>query len=427
MRIVFATSYYPPYAVGGAEESAFALARALRGRGHDVEVYVPLLGPLSPEDPQTSPIDLGYRVERPGVPVRSRVFDRPRVQTRFARALAAAAGSADLIHVQTLDLLPAAWVAARRAGVPLVASIRDLSGVCSVSVCLLEAPRVPPDCGVIKLERQCVPRFRELYGGSAPRTGAAALVRFATARGRARLLRDCDAVVSVGSDLGRLYADAGLVEPRTVVHIPNIAEAPTGGQTSGAEYGLVSGSYAVYGGKVSHGKGSAYLLAAAKKARQVEPDFVLAVAGNATEDWQSQLQDAEPVRYLGRLPRAELMELYRHARFAVVPSIWPEPFGRATVEAAAAGVTAIGTRTGGIPDVVIHRETGLLVEPRDTDALCDAIVTLWRDPDWARSLGDRAKRRVIDHFSPNVVADATFGLYEEVLSRTRASPRASAA
>lgn len=421
MKLVFVSSYYPPYTVGGAEKSTYALARAVRALGHRVDVLAPLLGPEPPQDDFTTTVDLGYRMKKPGTPLAPRVFDRLSVHARMQQALAGRLEGVEAVHAQTLDLLPAAYLAARRAGLPLIASIRDLGAVCPVNVCLLERPRVHADCGIRRLERSCVPHFRALYGGSFPRNEAAAAVRFATARGRAALLRRCDAVVSVGSDLGLLYADAGLVDPERLHHIPNIAEIPgRPAQPAPPPGGLRAGGYVAYAGKVSHGKGIRFLLEAVDLARREAPDLELAVAGRADEQWAPRLE-RPGVHALGRLNDQAMRGLYAGARLAVVPSIWPEPFPRAAIEAAAAGVAVVGTRAGGIPDAIDHERTGLLVEPRDAPDLAAALVRLWSDDGLRARLAEAARADAADRFSSHRVAERFERLYVALAAGRSAS------
>ncbi|HRZ84164.1 MAG TPA: glycosyltransferase family 4 protein, partial [Candidatus Hydrogenedentes bacterium] len=81
-------------------------------------------------------------------------------------------------------------------------------------------------------------------------------------------------------------------------------------------------------------------------------------------------------RPLGWMSHAEALSLYQGADIAVVPSLWREPFGLVAVEAMAAGLPVVASDTGGLSDIVLPGETGLLVPPGDEGSLAAALETL---------------------------------------------------
>ena len=86
----------------------------------------------------------------------------------------------------------------------------------------------------------------------------------------------------------------------------------------------------------------------------------------------------------------------------------------AVLEAMAAGVPVIGTRVGGIPELVSHGETGIVVEPEDPRALATALDELARDPARRAAFGRSARERVAARFSAEAVARQTVSLYREL-------------
>jgi glycosyltransferase involved in cell wall biosynthesis len=89
----------------------------------------------------------------------------------------------------------------------------------------------------------------------------------------------------------------------------------------------------------------------------------------------------------------------------------------ALVEAAAAAVPTIGTRAGGTPEVIIDRETGLLVDPEDWHGLAGACIRLLEDSERAKALGAAARKRAIGEFSPGAMIDRTLQVYAASLNR----------
>jgi glycogen synthase len=132
------------------------------------------------------------------------------------------------------------------------------------------------------------------------------------------------------------------------------------------------------------------------------------------------------------LPRARVIRLYTHAAIFVCPSVY-EPFGIINLEAMACETPVVASAVGGIPEVVSHGETGLLVvpevrgasetEPRHPEQfsrdLAAAVNTLLADPERRARMGALARSKVIEQFSWGSIAERTAQFYEEVRARYR--------
>jgi glycosyltransferase involved in cell wall biosynthesis len=118
---------------------------------------------------------------------------------------------------------------------------------------------------------------------------------------------------------------------------------------------------------------------------------------------------------LGYLPRAEVLEHYRRAAVVVCPSR-RDGFPLACAEAMAYGCAVVATSVGGLPDMVIDGETGLLVPSRDSVALRAAIDRLVTDPELRRRLAAGARKRIIEICGWDRVIDATIASYETALA-----------
>ncbi len=120
------------------------------------------------------------------------------------------------------------------------------------------------------------------------------------------------------------------------------------------------------------------------------------------------------------LDRPELVQLFCRSRVFCCPSVY-EPFGLVNLEAMACGVPVVASAVGGIPEVVVDGETGILVplEPADpagfARALAAALTRLIEDPAEARQMGAAGRQRVVSEFSWRVTAERTIALYERLL------------
>jgi len=98
---------------------------------------------------------------------------------------------------------------------------------------------------------------------------------------------------------------------------------------------------------------------------------------------------------------------------------YAEPFGRSLLEAMSCGKAIIATRAGGTTEVLTHQESGLLVTPRDDQALTEAILFLLDHPEERRRLGQGARLRIEASFTFRTNVEAIEALYLEILSQRK--------
>lgn len=158
----------------------------------------------------------------------------------------------------------------------------------------------------------------------------------------------------------------------------------------------------LYAGRLSQEKGILDLVAAA------DDGMKLTVVGDGP------LRDRVP-QALGFVPHDELGPYYGRAAVVAVPS-HREGFGVVCAEAMAHGRPVVAGAVGGLLDLVVDEETGLLVPPRDVVALRSALRRLLADPDLRARLGANARERARSHFSWDRVTDLTLEAYREALS-----------
>ncbi len=199
-----------------------------------------------------------------------------------------------------------------------------------------------------------------------------------------------------------------------------------------------SSPFVLFVGRMTRQKGLYYLL---KAAESIDPrlQIVLCAGESDTPELQAELEAM--VRDLksrrpgivwipGMLGREDVIVLYSHAAVFCCPSIY-EPFGIINLEAMACGTPVVGSRVGGIPEVVADGETGLIVDaklsdapphdPTDPDAfargLAEAINRLGLDPELSRRMGEAGRQRVIDIYSWQSIAKQTMALYESIVGK----------
>jgi starch synthase len=189
-----------------------------------------------------------------------------------------------------------------------------------------------------------------------------------------------------------------------------------------ARYGVDPGRpYVVFVGRVTRQKGLPVLLAAA---RRLTPAAQLVLCAGLPDTPEQAAEVAGLVAELRAtrsgviwlaemLPKRDIVQLLTHATVFACPSLY-EPLGIVNLEAMACGTAVVGSRVGGIPEVVSDGETGLLVPPDDPAGLADALNALVEDPARAAAMGRLGRERAIAHFGWPAIAAQTAALYSEL-------------
>lgn len=165
--------------------------------------------------------------------------------------------------------------------------------------------------------------------------------------------------------------------------------------------------YVLYVGRLTSIKGVHILIQAFPQVLAQWPDARLIIAGSSFfagaaitdyERWLSEL--AAPIGraivFTGYLPHEYLKYLYSVPELVVVPSVWPEPSGLVVLEGMAAGSCVIGTNVGGIPEIIDHQRTGVLVPSGDPATLAATICELLADPARRTTIGAAARAKIAE-------------------------------
>lgn len=252
-------------------------------------------------------------------------------------------------------------------------------------------------------------------------------------------IRNADGVIAVSSWAGEHAERYGIARDRmftvyngvdTSVLDPAIVDPATVRREFGVEDGsplLVS----VAGLRPT--KGQALLLKALHRVVRTHPDTRLLIVG--TEDAQLDMPPGAYTEELKRLTgelelddhvvftgaRRDVRDILAAADIFTLPA-FEDTFGLAFVEAMAMRTPTIGVESGGVPEVVVHGETGLLSAVDDSEALAQNIAALIGAPDRRRAMGAAGRRRVLSRFTVEHMADSAEEVYRAVLERPPLRP-----
>ena len=364
MRIAQVTKYFHPHH-GGIESNVLGISRGIVEKGNEVLVF-------------TSNIPKGRRKETfQGIEIHRAnslftIFNAPFSPGIFLGLLS---NDYDLIHVHSPDPFNEvfAWLASRIKGKPLVITYHS---------------------DIIKEKIYHLP-FRLLFG----------LVENRILSRATRIIATTQAYVD-GSKALRKFRNK-------IVVIPNFVDAgefnpDIDGAKVRQKYGLGNDKVVLFFGRLVPYKGVKYLIDAFKGVKGA----TLVIAGRGPLK-EKLMKKAEPgVRFI-EPEDDEIPMLYSCCDVFVLPSVTrAEAFGITLLEAMASGKPTITTNMSGMPSVV--GDTGILVKPKDSKALKEAIRKLLSDKNLSKDLGDRARTRVEEEFTLPIVVEKTERLYNEI-------------
>lgn len=422
LRVLLTTDFYHPH-IGGAERQVRLLAAALAQRGHAVRVATASQPGLPERDELDGVPLLRLRTASTAVPWFSSDQERrflppvPDPALTFALRREVRRFRPDVVHASGwIAYSSAAAVVRDRAA--LLISVRDYGYACAVRSLLHEGRRLcsGPAPG------KCLGCAAKHYGPAKAMAAVGGV--FA---GRPLLSRTVRGVHSVSRfvewALRRDLATDPLWAEVSFERIPDIVPPPAEAVLAESDRILVeqlpSQPFILFVGALQPHKGLAVLLRAHATLRR-PPSLVL--IGTRWPDTPESFPAG--VTVLSDVPHAVVMEAWRRARFGVAPSVWPDPLPGVVREGMASGRPVIGSRVGGIPDMIEDGVNGLLVEPGDDAALAAAMQRLIDDPPLAGRLA-AAGLDSLAELGADAVASRFEALYRRVRRDSRTARQAS--
>ena len=416
MRILLLAQFFPPD-IGGEERHVFNLANTLADRGHQVTVATQCMAGVPDEEVLPS----GVHVRRfatmamrlPHVYSTSRSHHLPTPDPLGVRELARIVRRVrpDVIHAHNWIVNSALALRRRSATKPpfgLVLTLHDYSQVCATKR-LMRASSICEGPAIAR----CLPCATSHYGPIVGPVTAAA-----TAAMRPWKDRAIDHVVSVSravaegnhiatgpanSIIPNFVPDSALLPPTS-----DVTRAP-GQRTWPA---MPEQDFLLFVGDLSNEKGVQTLLRAYELLGSDRPPLLL--VGRPTPDTPTRLPDGAEVHL--EWPHEDVQIAFRHCISAVLPSVWPDPCPTTVLEAMASGRPVVTTSVGGISDMIVDGESGLLVPPGDQAALAAAIRRVLADGELRSRLSVGAQTKVRT-FTASAVAEQLESVYERVAPR----------
>ena len=428
MNVLLVTDSFPPVC-GGSGWSTYELAAGLRARGHDVTIArVTAGGSRSDATMEYDGLEVvHFHFYAPPVPGIRNYFKNERLYSRLAPRLEKLITERriDIVHGQHVLSTPPSVDAARRAGIPSVATVRDYWPVCYRSD-LIHTSRtlaLCPGCS----KAAAVHHGRPNIGAFGLATVLVRKYLRANLQRKQGALLAADAVIAVSS---RIAADLGDRIP--ALSTPNVAQPfratpasrlhiipnPVNTDAVRARASSVrphAGAYALYVGKLAPNKGTDHLPHVVAAAQL---DWPLVIVGDGPDRAALERMAAasgRDFRFTGWQDAGQTATWMAHAAMLVFPSRGPESLSRVLIEASALGLPIAAMNTGGTADIITDEVSGLL--SKSADELATDVKRLRSDAELRRRLGEAAAAHARNTFEASTVAARVAALYEALLER----------
>ena len=229
-------------------------------------------------------------------------------------------------------------------------------------------------------------------------------------------------VISLG--VKEVYIRAGLMDPQSITVIYSAIDLERfrpslDGSALRAELKIGADTPLVgMVGRLEPEKGYPYFLEAARRVKEKLPSarFVIAGQGSLENSLKEQARELglfEALTFLGFRPDVPAILA---ALDVFVLSSLAEGLGTSALEALATAKPVVASSVGGLPESVRHEETGLLVPPKDVEALAEGILRLLNNKAWAQELGQAGRRLMEAEFNEETLAKKTLEVYYKVMS-----------
>jgi glycosyltransferase involved in cell wall biosynthesis len=402
VRILLVGNHWTP-GPGGAETVLVLTADLLRAAGHEVV-------PFAVAEERTLPTPVRDRLPAAAGAGARTGFGQawagtwsPRAYRALARVIDEVRPDVAHVHHVFEQLTVSVLDALRRRRVPTVMTLHDYKPVCPNYRLFTEG--APCTRCLSGRYREAV-RHRCLEGSRWRSVAAAADAYVSRARG---LYERVDGFLAPSAFLRDRVVAGGLPAERIAV-LPNpVLAAP-------APRGLPGGLPVVlYASRLVAEKGVDCLLDAGTR---LAGGARIRLIGSGRMEARARARVAAeglPVDVLGPLPPDRVAAQLDAAAVAVLPALWEENCPMAVLEAAGRGVPVVAAAVGGIPELVEHGRTGLLVPPGDPEALAGAVNRLVGRPEEAARLGAAAWARVRERHDPSDHVAALLRTYAGVI------------
>ena len=239
-----------------------------------------------------------------------------------------------------------------------------------------------------------------------------------------RIARRMDHVIAISHFMKAYIIQSSGINPDRVSVLTNIIDH----HTFQPEPAQPRRPELVFVGRIAAEKGLTTLIEAMGQVAEVHPEVTLRIIGpdkggtefgaylRICEELVARLGLQTFVRFEGEVPNHRLPQILRQARLLVVPSVESEPCGLVVIEGLACGIPVVGSRVGGIPELIEEGKTGLLAPPADPESLARVILEALDSDQLLSSAAAQGPQYVAERHTWESVKDRLMGIYQQLLN-----------
>lgn len=316
----------------------------------------------------------------------------------------------DIVHVHTFFplLSPSILYAAKRCGVPVVATLHDTRFICPCATSLRDG-RLCNECGDGKYFRM----FRHgCFKDSRIQSFLVAGI-FKYHRVRKSFYKQIDKYICLNESQIELLKGIGF-DSEKIVKKYNFVPDEGAGIKVMKQSGLPE-RYAVFYGRIGEEKGIRILMQIWERL----PDIPLVVMGGGPleEEFRVWAEEKDNVYYLGYTEHEKCLGIVKGGEFVVFPSIWYEGCSMVEIESERLGKPLIATDLGFSAEAIEDGINGYKVKLGDIERFADTVQHLWNDPEKCREIGMNARKDYEMKYMPNDNLNYLFDIYGEILAK----------
>lgn len=310
----------------------------------------------------------------------------------------------DIAHFHNTHFMisPSAYAGCKRHGVPVIHTLHNYRLVCPGGLLYRDGAASEECLG------KTIP-VRGIAAGCYRNSIAQTFFTYAThalQRTLATRREQVDRFITLSEHARRYFVRAGIPE-RLLVTKPNFVH-PDPGRGEGR------GNFFLFVGRLVPEKGTETLLEAW---RDLDVPLKIAGAGPLSSSVARLAESSPSVDYLGSLANEAVLELMKDATALIIPSEWPEPFGRVVIEAFAVGTPVIASDIGGLSEIVEEGRTGYLFDPGSALSLRAAVKKLQNSPD-LNAMRRSCRREFEDRYTAERNYELLISIYEDAMKAT---------